>query len=173
MKSASECHPPLADILSILTKSSYAVVPAPWHFLYFLPEPHGHGSLRPTFFLGDATTLGSLPCTGSVLARRHSLRMTTQSAILSGAAAMSVSRSCTSFSPRAMSASSSIPLIAAAVSTSASSSFFQAAGPSATAFSKPSIHSSQRISPLRVSTENNGLYVNRRGVPTPIGELNY
>ncbi len=21
---------------------------APWHFLYFLPEPHGHGSLRPT-----------------------------------------------------------------------------------------------------------------------------
>ncbi len=22
---------------------------APWHFLYFLPLPHGHGSLRPTF----------------------------------------------------------------------------------------------------------------------------
>src|SRR5947207_2388626 len=22
---------------------------APWHFLYFFPEPHGHGSLRPTF----------------------------------------------------------------------------------------------------------------------------
>ena len=21
---------------------------APWHFLYFLPEPQGHGSLRPT-----------------------------------------------------------------------------------------------------------------------------
>src|SRR3954463_12001129 len=21
----------------------------PWHFLYFLPLPHGHGSLRPTF----------------------------------------------------------------------------------------------------------------------------
>jgi hypothetical protein len=21
---------------------------APWHFLYFLPLPHGHGSLRPT-----------------------------------------------------------------------------------------------------------------------------
>src|SRR5262249_22004395 len=20
----------------------------PWHFLYFFPEPHGHGSLRPT-----------------------------------------------------------------------------------------------------------------------------
>src|SRR5438094_8124802 len=22
---------------------------APWHFLYFFPEPHGQGSLRPTF----------------------------------------------------------------------------------------------------------------------------
>src|SRR5271163_3549585 len=22
---------------------------APWHFLYFLPEPQGQGSLRPTF----------------------------------------------------------------------------------------------------------------------------
>ncbi len=22
---------------------------APWHFLYFLPDPHGQGSLRPTF----------------------------------------------------------------------------------------------------------------------------
>jgi hypothetical protein len=21
----------------------------PWHFLYFLPDPHGQGSLRPTF----------------------------------------------------------------------------------------------------------------------------
>jgi hypothetical protein len=24
----------------------------PWHFLYFLPLPHGHGSLRPTFAIG-------------------------------------------------------------------------------------------------------------------------
>ena len=24
------------------------VVHAPWHFLYFFPLPHGHGSLRPT-----------------------------------------------------------------------------------------------------------------------------
>src|SRR5512146_2242312 len=22
---------------------------APWHFLYFFPDPHGQGSLRPTF----------------------------------------------------------------------------------------------------------------------------
>src|SRR3954471_14538156 len=27
----------------------YANALAPWHFLYFLPDPHGHGSLRPTF----------------------------------------------------------------------------------------------------------------------------
>ena len=29
----------------------------PWHFLYFLPEPHGHGSLRPT--LGRSRRTGS------------------------------------------------------------------------------------------------------------------
>jgi hypothetical protein len=28
----------------------------PWHFLYFFPLPHGHGSLRPTF--GPARTTG-------------------------------------------------------------------------------------------------------------------
>src|SRR5438874_862209 len=28
---------------------------APWHFLYFLPEPHQHGSLRPMFSLSDLT----------------------------------------------------------------------------------------------------------------------
>jgi hypothetical protein len=27
---------------------------APWHFLYFLPEPHGHGSLRPTLSHSEA-----------------------------------------------------------------------------------------------------------------------
>src|SRR4051794_23987696 len=27
---------------------------APWHFLYFLPLPHGHGSLRPVFFVATA-----------------------------------------------------------------------------------------------------------------------
>jgi hypothetical protein len=25
------------------------VAVAPWHFLYFLPDPHGQGSFRPTF----------------------------------------------------------------------------------------------------------------------------
>src|SRR5512140_2247710 len=29
-----------------LTTIDYAA--APWHFLYFFPLPHGHGSLRPT-----------------------------------------------------------------------------------------------------------------------------
>ena len=28
---------------------------APWHFLYFLPEPHGHGSLRPTLSNSEFT----------------------------------------------------------------------------------------------------------------------
>src|SRR6266852_5376719 len=38
---------------------------APWHFLYFLPEPHGQGSLRPT--LAPARTgLGASACAGPV-----------------------------------------------------------------------------------------------------------
>ena len=28
-----------------------SLVYIPWHFLYFRPLPHGHGSLRPTFGL--------------------------------------------------------------------------------------------------------------------------
>jgi hypothetical protein len=31
------------------TAGVYAASVAPWHFLYFLPEPQGQGSLRPTF----------------------------------------------------------------------------------------------------------------------------
>src|SRR5437899_1082009 len=31
-------------------------IAAPWHFLNFLPLPHGHGSLRPTPAYGLATT---------------------------------------------------------------------------------------------------------------------
>ena len=31
---------------------------APWHFLYFLPEPHGQGSFRPTF-APERTGLGA------------------------------------------------------------------------------------------------------------------
>src|SRR3954468_7324873 len=30
---------------------------APWHFLYFLPEPHQHGSLRPILSRSDLTTV--------------------------------------------------------------------------------------------------------------------
>src|SRR6266849_7336959 len=42
---------------------SHAV--APWHFLYFLPEPHGHGSLRPTF-APARTGFGASACAGPV-----------------------------------------------------------------------------------------------------------
>src|SRR5580704_1129336 len=38
---------------------------APWHFLYFLPEPQGHGSLRPTF-APARTGLGASACAGPV-----------------------------------------------------------------------------------------------------------
>ena len=31
-----------------VTRKARNYTSAPWHFLYFLPEPHGHGSLRPT-----------------------------------------------------------------------------------------------------------------------------
>ena len=34
-----------------------ASVHAPWHFLYFFPLPHGHGSLRPTFGSSRLTCL--------------------------------------------------------------------------------------------------------------------
>src|SRR5437899_12830839 len=38
---------------------SYAVTPQ--HFLYFLPEPHGQGSLRPIFAAPRTTCWGLLP----------------------------------------------------------------------------------------------------------------
>src|SRR5438128_11227886 len=38
---------------------------APWHFLYFFPEPQGQGSLRPTF-APARTGLGASACAGPV-----------------------------------------------------------------------------------------------------------
>jgi hypothetical protein len=35
----------------------------PWHFLYFLPEPQGQGSLRPTL-APERTGLGGSACAG-------------------------------------------------------------------------------------------------------------
>ncbi len=32
---------------------------APWHFLYFLPEPHQQGSLRPMFSCSFLTTVST------------------------------------------------------------------------------------------------------------------
>src|SRR5262245_12402021 len=34
---------------------------APWHFLNFLPEPHGHGSFRPTFDQSPVAFAAPLP----------------------------------------------------------------------------------------------------------------
>src|SRR5262249_27591928 len=34
---------------------------APWHFLYFLPDPHQHGSLRPILSFSSLTTVS---CSG-------------------------------------------------------------------------------------------------------------
>src|ERR1051326_9330529 len=38
----------------------YAVVPAPWHFLYFLPDPHGQGSFLPTLAAPRTTCCGAV-----------------------------------------------------------------------------------------------------------------
>jgi hypothetical protein len=38
---------------------------APQHFLYFLPLPHGHGSLRPTFGSGRTYVRESLADSGA------------------------------------------------------------------------------------------------------------
>jgi len=32
---------------------------APWHFLYFFPEPQGHGSFRPTLAAGATGAFGA------------------------------------------------------------------------------------------------------------------
>ena len=45
----------------------------PWHCLYFLPDPHGHGSLRPTFSPG-AHERRARPCGGSSAAPRRAPR---------------------------------------------------------------------------------------------------
>jgi hypothetical protein len=45
----------------------------PWHFLYFFPLPHGHGSFRPTFDavsadrdMGTAGVFGQISITASI-----------------------------------------------------------------------------------------------------------
>src|SRR5579863_1209435 len=49
--------------IACATKTDYAL--RPWHFLYFLPEPQGQGSLRPT--LAPARTgLGGSACAAPV-----------------------------------------------------------------------------------------------------------
>ena len=41
----------------------------PWHFLYFLPEPQGHSSFRPTFVGADDNTAMSGARTRSLIIR--------------------------------------------------------------------------------------------------------
>src|SRR5215211_5938536 len=36
--------------------------PTPWHFLYFFPDPHGHGSFRPTSGTAPAAARARGPC---------------------------------------------------------------------------------------------------------------
>jgi hypothetical protein len=44
-------------------KLDLAQAAAPWHFLYFLPDPHGQGSFLPTF-APERTGLGASACAG-------------------------------------------------------------------------------------------------------------
>src|SRR5215207_6851870 len=60
----------------------------PWHFLYFLPEPHGHGSLRPTFPKLGVGVAGWEP---RCWLTRQALRISTQAAIRLGAFSVSSS----------------------------------------------------------------------------------
>ena len=40
------------DVVEDRTQFEAARSASRWHFLYFLPLPHQHGSLRPSFFRG-------------------------------------------------------------------------------------------------------------------------
>src|SRR4030042_1153933 len=55
---------------------------APWHFLYFLPDPHGQGSLRPTLGVERRTVVGG-PAVGECCASRRSPCRAGASALLS------------------------------------------------------------------------------------------
>ncbi len=37
------------DMSALLGRGAGQAPARPWHILYFLPDPHGHGALRPTF----------------------------------------------------------------------------------------------------------------------------
>src|SRR6516162_1217824 len=42
----------------LIARFPYAAVPAPWHFLYFLPDPQGQGSFLPTLSPPRTTCCG-------------------------------------------------------------------------------------------------------------------
>ena len=58
--SASGASQEQADSMLLPPDSLTPRAHAPWHFLYFLPLPHGQGSLRPTFV--GVAALPSRPC---------------------------------------------------------------------------------------------------------------
>src|ERR1044072_2111295 len=64
----------------------------PWHFLYFLPEPHGHGSLRPT--------LGRSRLTGAVVGPSPDVRALPRACAAFAATSASTSSSFLSATPR-------------------------------------------------------------------------
>src|SRR5687768_16737328 len=47
----------VSDSDAVFSSMCQAPGVAPWHFLYFLPLPHGHGSFRPTFGSSRLTVL--------------------------------------------------------------------------------------------------------------------
>jgi hypothetical protein len=47
------------------TNKNVCPTQAPWHFLYFFPDPQGQGSLRPTF-APTFTGFGASACAGPV-----------------------------------------------------------------------------------------------------------
>ena len=57
----------------------YRYWPTPWHALYFLPLPHGHGSLRPMF---SAKPLKGIPGTGIYAPNLYKARIANVNKIL-------------------------------------------------------------------------------------------
>jgi hypothetical protein len=123
--------------------------------LYLLPEPKGHGSLRPIF-----PKEGLVGAAGAAArARRQLLSASIHRGMKFGAS--SVKRSCSAFgnllSRLSMAMSDRSPLSAAMAWLSPLATMAcQLAGASAMARPKPTAQVSQRTSPLRVSMANTG-----------------
>ena len=69
---------------------------APWHFLYFFPEPHGHGSFRPT--RGPLLRIGSVTFASPVLPSAAGLSLCYACEVIDGADSWTVAEICHSVS---------------------------------------------------------------------------